>query len=107
MSYTHTPIHAKVSAWLKANRSALLDLGLPLCVLENPRNWQLFLEDGSFASASTLTPDIDVDALPLEQADRILRFLSQHFPDRSESGTSPYRAVNRLEAILKRGVHAV
>jgi hypothetical protein len=107
MFKTKVSSDAQTKSWLKAHRSTLLDLGLPLCVLESVLNWQVFLEDGSFASSSTMTPDIDVDALPLDEAERLLCFLSQHYSVRSEVGTSPYRAINRLEALLTRGPYAV
>ena len=107
MSKPHISTDANLDRWLRANRSILLDLGMPLTVLDSVLHWQLFLEDGSFSSVSTSTPDIDVDAMPASSGERLLSFLLQHFPERTEDGTSPYRAINRLEAILKRGPHAV
>jgi hypothetical protein len=78
-----------------------------LSVLNNERNWQLFLEDGAFSSAPGGAPDVDVEAMPEPQASRVLTFLGAHYPSRNSSGVSPYRALNRLEAILRRGPHAV
>lgn len=107
MSNQYRPTDRSSRAWLHANRAALLELGFPLSILGNERNWRLFLEDGAFSSAVGGAADIDVDAMPEAQASRVLAFLVAHYPNRSGAGVSPYRAVNRLEAILRRGPHAV
>ena len=106
MSNQYRPTDNTTRTWLRTNRAALLELGFPLSVLNNERNWQLFLEDGEFSSAPGGAPDVDVEAMPEPQASRVLAFLGAHYPGRDSLGISPYRALNRLEAILRRGPHA-
>jgi hypothetical protein len=107
MSCRHRNADSNLRSWLRGQRAALLELGMPLSVLGDDQAWTIFLEDGVYPPASGSARDIDVDAMPVEQAQRVLDFLSEHFSERNEQGYSPYRAINRLEAILRRGPHAV
>jgi hypothetical protein len=91
--------------WIEAHRAELLECGIPVVVLSDRRNWELFLEDGSFSSVPGSPPDIDVDELPKDRARRLLDILGASFPERSKEGTSHFRAINRLEYLLRRGAH--
>jgi hypothetical protein len=86
--------------WLRDHRGELFACGIPHIVLEDVRNWLYFLEHGCFTPVNSAGPIIDVDRMSRSDALRLCLFLEQDdsYPDCS--------ALNRLQFLLKRGVHA-
>src|SRR3954465_9031226 len=85
--------------WLQNHRDHLHACGIPPIVLEDMRHWYYFLEHGYFTPLNSAEPIIDVDRMSRSDAERLCWFLEQDdlFPDSS--------ALNRLQFLLKRGVH--
>jgi hypothetical protein len=84
--------------WLHRHRDRLLEIGVPLVLYENERNWQYFVEHGYFAAEGS-TPIFDVDRLPPEQARALCQFLEVIERDWEHHSS----AMNRLRFVLSRG----
>ena len=87
--------------WLSRNRDRLLEIGVPLIVYEDEKNWEYFLGHGYFSPEGS-TPIIDVNDLTPEQALALCTFLEENESD----WQFPSSARNRLQFLLARGKHA-
>jgi hypothetical protein len=87
--------------WLRNNRERLVELEVPLAVYETQDNWWTFIEHGCFPDDGT-PAIIDVDKTNEDQALKLCVFLEAEEKD----SPTPSCALNRLQYLLGRGLHA-
>jgi hypothetical protein len=87
--------------WVTRNRNRLLEIGVPLIVFDDERNWQYFLGHGYYSPEGSI-PIFDVDRLSSEQAMAMCLFLEEN-----ETGWAyPSCALNQLQWLVGRGEHS-